>query len=359
MTNIVKYSDIGSPYFPTYGKLCEIISNKSIGISKPYQKTLTFNLTLEGNAFISILDEINKNQNCFDDVLYAREDDSVFNALLFDGQLLLTAIYHKRPSHKYYRIGIESCTNILLEKFCKLLKDKLTPFEISYPTVDIRWYYKTSSGIDYNIFEEKAVQEINPLVYPYYDNIVQYVDDYINSNESVLILIGKPGTAKTSLIRYIISRYNQLMTNGDDDFDTANVYYTADQEVLSADTMFIHFASETKACMVMEDIDIHLSSRSDGNTFMYKLLGSSDGLIKNTSRKIIISTNLANVKDIDDALTRPGRCFGVKHHRELSYDEALALLNNIDTEKAKKFIDFDKKQTYSIADMFSNRLFRE
>lgn len=358
MSNIVKYSDIGSPYFPTYGKLCEIITSKSICFKKPYQKTLTFNLSLEGNDFITILEDIDKTNNKISDILYAREDDSVFNALMFNGKILLTAVYHKRPTHKYYRVGVEASELSLLNDFCKLLKDKVKSFEISYPTVDIRWYYKTSSGIDYNIFEEKAVQDINPLVYPYYDDIVQYVDDYIRSNESVLILIGKPGTAKTSLIRYIISRYNQIMTNGDDSY-TANVYYTADQEVLSADTMFIHFASETNACMVMEDIDIHLSSRSDGNTFMYKLLGSSDGLIKNTSRKIIISTNLSNVKDIDDALTRPGRCFGVKHHRELTYDEALALLNNIDTEKATKFIDFDKKQTYSIADMFSNRLFRE
>lgn len=361
MSNTVKYGDIDPPYYPTYDKLCESIFSLSITKQKPYQKTLTLNLSLSGNSFILLLDEINKSQNS-KVFRIARERDFSFHCLMSDCNILLFAAYHHRPNHNYYRIGIEASSVQVLDDFIKLLEEKINPFKVLYPTVDIRWYYKTSHGIDYNIFEEKAVTDINPLVYPYYDNIKQYVDDYILSNESVLILIGKPGTAKTSLIRYIISRYQELKAENTESllFSASNdvsIYYTADQEVLSADTMFIHFAAETNACMVMEDIDIHLSSRSDGNTFMYKLLGSSDGLIKNVSRKIIISTNLPNIKDIDDALVRPGRCFGIKQHRELTYDESLTLLNSIDTEKAKKFLDFDKKESYSIADLFSNRLF--
>ena len=42
-------------------------------------------------------------------------------------------------------------------------------------------------------------------------------------------------------------------------------------------------------------------------------------------RKIIFTTNLPNVGDIDDALVRPGRCFAVLRTRALELGEATAL----------------------------------
>lgn len=354
MTNIVKYGEIDGPYFLTYNRLCEKIVEESIKVKKYYQKTLFLNVNLSCNDFINLL-----RKTIGKDFLIARDADNAFHCLFEDNTILLYSRMSKRPEYNYYMLGVEAYTLEGLNKFAADIEEATKQYAVSYPTIDIRWYYNTSNGIDFNIFDEKAVSDINPLAYPYYSDLKSYIDDYINSSESVLILLGKPGTGKTSLIRYIIGRYQELKNPTESVSESTTVYYTADQEVLSADMMFIHYAAERNACMVMEDIDIHLSSRSDGNTFMYKLLGSSDGLIKNIDRKIIISTNLPNVRDVDDALIRTGRCFGIKEHRELTYNEALAFLQDTNPKYANKFLDFDKKKTYPLSDLYSVRLFSE
>ena len=43
------------------------------------------------------------------------------------------------------------------------------------------------------------------------------------------------------------------------------------------------------------------------------------------SKKLIFSTNLPNVRDVDEALLRPGRCFALVPFRALTPAEELAL----------------------------------
>jgi len=47
--------------------------------------------------------------------------------------------------------------------------------------------------------------------------------------------------------------------------------------------------------------------------------------VRAQGRKIIFTTNLPNVGDIDDALVRPGRCFATVRTRALDLGEAAAL----------------------------------
>ena len=49
-------------------------------------------------------------------------------------------------------------------------------------------------------------------------------------------------------------------------------------------------------------------------------------MVRAQGRKIIFTTNLHNIGDIDEALVRPGRCFGVIRTRALALDEARDLL---------------------------------
>ena len=55
-----------------------------------------------------------------------------------------------------------------------------------------------------------------------------------------------------------------------------------------------------------------LKARTSGNEDMHRFLGIADGIARAQSRKIIFTTNLPNITDIDPALIRPGRCFAVK-----------------------------------------------
>jgi ATP-dependent 26S proteasome regulatory subunit len=72
-----------------------------------------------------------------------------------------------------------------------------------------------------------------------------------------------------------------------------------------------------------------LAKREDGNTMMHRFLNVSDGLISAQDKKMVFSTNLPSVKDIDSALLRPGRCFDVVEFRPLTRKEALLITEEL------------------------------
>lgn len=153
-----------------------------------------------------------------------------------------------------------------------------------------------------------------PLVkhaYPWVNGDVNdYVDSYLNSSANVLILIGPPGTGKTSFIKHLIHQSG------------ANAKISYDENIMSNDSLFASFISGSEQFMIMEDADAFLRSREDGNTMMHRFLNVSDGLVSTTGKKLIFSTNLPSVRDIDSALMRPGRCFDVLEFRALTRAEA-------------------------------------
>lgn len=148
-------------------------------------------------------------------------------------------------------------------------------------------------------------------------SIEEYIDDYLNSEASILILLGPPGTGKTSFIKNLIHR------SGSD----AKVTY--DEKVMSDDGLFAGFIDDDTRFMIMEDADVFLQSREEGNTMMHKFLNVSDGLVSAADKKLVFSTNLPNINDIDKALVRPGRCFDVLVFRPLTIDEAHDVVDEI------------------------------
>jgi ATP-dependent 26S proteasome regulatory subunit len=82
---------------------------------------------------------------------------------------------------------------------------------------------------------------------------------------------------------------------------------------------------------------------------MHRFLNVGDGLISLKGKKLIFSTNLPSISDVDSALVRPGRCFDIVSFDNYTYEQAVAL--------AKKLgVEFDKKEgksdTYSLAEIF-------
>ena len=145
-------------------------------------------------------------------------------------------------------------------------------------------------------------------------DLTEYIDDYLNSQASVLILIGLPGTGKTTFIKNLIHRSG----------GNAKVAY--DEKVMMDDNLFAGFIDDDSRFLVMEDADAFLQSRTDGNTMMHKFLNVSDGLISAADKKMVFSTNLPKITDIDPALIRPGRCFDVLEFRPLTRKEAEAVV---------------------------------
>jgi len=138
-----------------------------------------------------------------------------------------------------------------------------------------------------------------------------------------LILQGSLGTGKTRLISKILWKISKRSES-----DT-NVLYTTDQKSLSNDEMLIEFITEMYDALVIEDADHLLIPRADGNECLHKILSVADEIVRAQSRKIIFSTNLPNINDLDDALIRPSRCFELVHLRKLSLEESTILANNI------------------------------
>ncbi len=75
-----------------------------------------------------------------------------------------------------------------------------------------------------------------------------------------------------------------------------------------------------------------------------------DGLVTTKNKKMIFSTNLPSIHDIDPALLRPGRCFDIVNFNLLNTEQAIALAKRLDVE-------FDRNDSgqYSIAEVFNKQ----
>jgi hypothetical protein len=200
----------------------------------------------------------------------------------------------------------------------------------------IEWVYG-SDGSSVNIpmmGEKLPVSEM----YPFLDNetVEQYYDRYLNSDASILLLIGPPGTGKTTFIRGLLH------------YAKKNAIVTYDEKILERDYVFARFIEDDVGVMVIEDADNFLKSRSEGNTMMHRFLNVGDGLISLRGKKLIFSTNLPSVRDIDAALIRPGRCFDVVTFDNYTFEQAKNLADKLDLSFEKK----DDAGSYSLAEVF-------
>jgi hypothetical protein len=118
--------------------------------------------------------------------------------------------------------------------------------------------------------------------------------------------------------------------------EPALALYTGDAHALGNDEIFARFITGTHDAFVVEDADHLLKPRADGNDRLHRFLTIADGVVRAQGRKIIFSTNLPNVGDLDEALIRPGRCFARVHVRTLTSAEARALAAEIAAGDAEK-----------------------
>jgi SpoVK/Ycf46/Vps4 family AAA+-type ATPase len=176
-------------------------------------------------------------------------------------------------------------------------------------------------------------------MYPFLEGqkLGEYYDNFMKSNASILLLIGPPGTGKTTFIRGLLQH------------TSSSAIVTYDAGILEKDYVFANFIEGDKSVMVMEDADMFLKSRKEGNTMMHKFLNVGDGLVTTRNKKMIFSTNLPSINDIDPALVRPGRCYDILHFGELTQGEAEKL-----AEKAGVKIEGTRSK-WSIADVFFNQ----
>lgn len=175
----------------------------------------------------------------------------------------------------------------------------------------LSWVVK-SEGV--HVIVDKCVNSDklpHPSFYPWLSKpLAEYYDAYLNSSANILVLSGPPGTGKTSFIKGLLVHAN------------AGGFFTYDESILEDDNFFTMFLDNDRRFLILEDADKLLTHRLEGNSVMQKFLNLSEGLIDIGDKKIIFSTNIQNVRTIDPALLRPGRCFDLLQFRALSVEEA-------------------------------------
>lgn len=203
----------------------------------------------------------------------------------------------------------------------------------------IQWIYNSQGHeISVPLNFRPAIRAAYPWIDSSYTALTDYIDEYIDSDASVLILIGPPGTGKTTFIKNLIHR------------SKANAKVAYDPKVMMEDSFFAGFIGDDTRFLVMEDADEFLRSRTEGNTMMHKFLNVSDGLISAADKKLVFSTNLPNLDDIDEALMREGRCFDVLQFRALNRKEAQSVLDEVDNPRPLR-----DGQAITLAECFSSQ----
>lgn len=214
-------------------------------------------------------------------------------------------------------------------------------FDIKFKKAEnlIQWIYNSQGHeISVPLNFRPAIREAYPWIDPSYVEINDYIDEYIDSDASVLILIGPPGTGKTTFIKNLIHR------------SKANAKVAYDPKVMMEDSFFAGFIGDDTRFLVMEDADEFLKSRTEGNTMMHKFLNVSDGLISAADKKLVFSTNLPHLDDIDEALMREGRCFDVLQFEALDRKQAQAVLDSVGNTRV-----LSDGNRFTLAECFSSR----
>lgn len=157
--------------------------------------------------------------------------------------------------------------------------------------------------------------------------------EYVESDESILILEGVPGVGKTTFLRYLC-----LQTKLAD----KRCYYIKDPAVLTSDAFWADYGTDEDNLLILDDITVTLHDResSDDKTFVDRLLSASDNIFS-SSPKIVITTN-TDITKVDPAITRSGRCYDLITLNPLSQEQAQAAWATIAQKDAGDYPLADK-----------------
>ena len=179
-----------------------------------------------------------------------------------------------------------------------------------------------------------------------YNDDVPYkeMNAIIRDNRAGLIMLyGKPGTGKTSIVKSLIN----------DNRETNFIFVDTSVCESISDGLFLEFLQENKnAVIVFEDCEKLLSSRENGgNESIGTILNLTDGIIAESMKIKFICTFNCQLDKVDEALLRKGRLSLKYEFKELSIEKTRAIypdakepMTLADAHNAYKKNDFSEKK---------------
>lgn len=294
--------------------------------------------------------------------------------ILVSDDILITGRGIQKSTYSSCAFSIFASSPELAQKAHDMIGALTQDIVILDPMFSINWYFLTGRNeLNSVTIEEMADDILLDEAYPSLEGgVPNFISNYLDADETILVLQGPPGTGKTRLIRAILGemskrKMTKQITHQHHDFDDpetgyhhAQALYTGDKKSLENDELFVRFVTGYEDAFIMEDADQALKPRNNGNDNLHRFLMIADGVVRAQGRKIIFSTNLPNIGDLDDALIRPGRCFGRISLPELSNSQATALLSKLaggsltDEQwgKALAKLFVAGRKTFSLADVY-------
>lgn len=174
------------------------------------------------------------------------------------------------------------------------------------------------------------------LVYPELPTPQELWASFSQSESNIVVIQGRPGTGKSSYIRDL------LHVRGWDD-----PVYLIDDVLVQKHPSFVNELRELNngSIVIIEDADLLLEKRTNGNSVLSGILNATAGIISKDI-KLVFTTNLPTLKNVDDALLRSGRTHRVLEFSELNYEQARMVRESV----GKNPNDLPKEGVYSVAD---------
>lgn len=275
----------------------------------------------------------------------------------------------QKPNYASCSLNVWANTTQQLESVIDAVMKLAKPQIITDSMFSINWCFQAGShGMQSVVIEEMANDVLHDEAYPtiveQYGSVQRFIEAYLDADETVVVLQGPPGTGKTRLIRGILGELTRrkaklgiFKQDHREDHDTsvvsASATYTGDEKVLSNDEIFVRFVTSGDDAFIVEDADHVLKPRASGNKDLHRFLMIADGVVRTQGRKIIFSSNLPNLGDLDDALVRPGRCFARVALGALTDPKPLLLKLTGDEAQAEAALQTLKPQkTYALAELY-------